>query len=432
MKKNSVMVVTLTCLLLMMSEVQAAGQVGQMWINASGAGHDAFMKVMRKNGWTRGKGDEEQISNDVLSELMYTKSSKEGWLRLVDKELRTLDSYKTLVREEVPGMKGEWMYALFFVDKGQKSGFFVPGALDVPKQIKSMQSDLRVLKSLKTKGYGVTEEEIKSVQANLTALSAEVETLSQDSRILFSLVDETDQKVTDLTAQAIASKAARGSLAQTMDGLKGDYKVLRDELSGKVKTLTSEVKNVDGQYDLVIILILVVMFIIALTVTWLVRRLWLLKAKVADNSISSVDQSRNLISLTDKCKVDQSNTNSRFDKLEETIGAVTKLGVEFDPDNTPAELLATLSGGRENGVIWKCKWNGKLHSFEIWRDDDTPEGMVHVSLWLRKGDMEEIKDLFNPFKLEDKACLAVKTGRMKGHALDLLPRAAEASSNRAA
>ena len=109
MKKNSVMVVTLTCLLLMMSEVQAAGQVGQMWINASGAGHDAFMKVMRKNGWTRGKGDEEQISNDVLSELMYTKSSKEGWLRLVDKELRTLDSYKTLVREEVPGMKGEWI-----------------------------------------------------------------------------------------------------------------------------------------------------------------------------------------------------------------------------------------------------------------------------------------------------------------------------------
>lgn len=112
----------------------------------------------------------------------------------------------------------------------------------------------------------------------------------------------------------------------------------------------------------------------------------------------------------------QARLNEKVRNLAEEVtelqaGVPETSGVQFAPENLGVDELAELPVGREHAASWLGHFDGKCFTVKIWREENTPAGLVQTNIVRNQGSAQLAEPLALK-RLKARVVAAVLDGRV--------------------
>jgi chaperonin cofactor prefoldin len=117
------------------------------------------------------------------------------------------------------------------------------------------------------------------------------------------------------------------------------------------------------------------------------------------------------VSLYGQARLNEKVRNLAEEVTELQAGVPETSGVQFAPENLGVDELAELPIGREHAASWLGQYDGKCFTVKIWREANTPVGLVQTNIVRNQGSAQTVEPLALK-RLKARVVAAVLDGRV--------------------
>jgi predicted nuclease with TOPRIM domain len=433
----------------------------RIWEKASTSGFPSFYKGMETNGWTSADG----IKVEGLTIVAFEHAKKQGLASDGER-----DTFAQLFRQRNK-LGGEYITTEQFIATGKDVGFFVGSLTDMRQAlgvggvavsaapavapVAAPNENLKRLEqevlALNKKG-GKSTAEIAMLRSKLDELNAAVlaernrnAALTAASKKQLAEVNASvDGRVKTAVEEGIAPlQTATAAAAEQITALQKRFQPLEQlgmQFSGLVSAVNSLTTFTMVGFGLTLLAFASLAYwqrkvskgvkaqaIVLRQTTETVERLG---KEVADNrSQQKLDQTFNAVHLKELAEKDdeleakvkaalfgQARLNEKVRNLAEEVtelqaGVPETSGVQFAPENLGVDELAELPVGREHAASWLGHFDGKCFTVKIWREENTPAGLVQTNIVRNQGSAQLAEPLALK-RLKARVVAAVLDGRV--------------------
>lgn len=426
----------------------------RIWEKAASSGFPSFYKGMESNGWTSADG----IKVDALTFLAFQHAKKQGLASDGER-----DTFAQLFRQRNK-LGGEYITPEQFIATGKDVGFFVGSLTDMRQALGA--GGVAVSAAPAVAPVTAPNENLRRLEQEVLTLNKKEGKSAQEIATLRSKLDELNAAVlAERNRNAALTAAGKKQLAEVTASVDGRVKTAVEEgiapLQATTATAVKQIEELQKRFQpleqlgaqfgglVAAVNSLTTFTMVGFALTLLAfasLAYWQRKvskgvkaqAIVLRQTTETVEKlGKEVANNRSELRLEQSLQGGKLNELEAKVKAalfgqarlnekvrnlaeeVTELqagvpetsGVQFAPENLGVDELAELPVGREHAASWLGHFDGKCFTVKIWREENTPAGLVQTNIVRNQGSAQLAEPLALK-RLKARVVAAVLDGRV--------------------